>query len=509
MPKFKPYNQHQAQLLPPTLAECLPHDHFAFLVNEAVDGLDLAELERTYGASGAPAYDPRLMVKVLFYGYSQGIASSRKIEMALYENNAFRYLAGNRQPDHGTISLFRKSRLEGLKSLFAQLVLLCGRLDLADLSDISIDGTKIRADASKKNFYTQDRIDELKKKIGQDLADAIAGDEAEDEELGEKRSADQLPPHLADKESRKKAIEEARKQLDRLKEAEQAIRDKQGKCANQEERSLKKNNSVNLTDPDANLMKMKDGSYQLAYNVQLATADQVITDYEVTNEPADGSQFTGLVKGTEETTGQPVESAKADAAYFSKDTLEFCEEEGIDAYIPDPMKAKEEKEERDGTVPKYDRRNFCYDQDNDYFICPEGKPLVFKNVDGDRGRKYAGTECSACPAKTKCTKGQRRHLLFDQALDGMRRKMRDKLNTEDGKAKYLERLPEAEAPFGNLKRNLNFTRFHLRGKPMVLVETGLYSIAHNLVKIFNHLKKEKEKGNIIRLNPLMRSRAGA
>ena len=508
MPKFKPYNQHQAQLLPPSLAECLPRDHFAFLVNEAVDGLDLKELENSYGTGGAPAYDPRMMVKVLFYGYSQGVASSRRIEMSLYENNAFRYLAGNRQPDHGTISLFRKSRLEGLKGLFAQLVLLCGRLDLADLTDISIDGTKIRADASKKNFYTQERIDELKKRIGQDLADAIVEDEAEDEELGEKRSADQLPPHLADKAGRKKAIEEARKQLDRLREAEQAIRDKQEKCSNQEERGPKKNQSANLTDPDANLMRMKDGSYQLAYNVQLATSDQVIADYEVTNEPADGGQFTALIEGTQGVSGREVKSAKADAAYFSKETLEYCQKKTIDAYIPDQMKAKEEKEERDGTVPRYDRRNFRYDQDNDCFICPEGKVLTFQNIDGDRGRKYAGIACRDCPAKAKCTKGKRRYLYFDPELERLRKEMRNKLNTSAGKDKYLERLSEAEAPFGNLKRNLGFTGYRVRGKPMVLVETGLYAIAHNLVKIFNHLKKEKEKGNDIRLNALMRSWAG-
>jgi hypothetical protein len=254
---------------------------------------------------------------------------------------------------------------------------------------------------------------------------------------------------------------------------------------------------------------MKDGSYQLAYNVQIATADQVITDYEVSNEPADGSRFTALVEGTQAATGRKVESAKADAAYFSKETLEYCQKETIEAYIPDQMKAKEEKEDRDGTIPRYDRRNFHYDQDNDRFICPAGKFLTFRNIDGDRGRKYAGTDCRDCPAKAECTKGKSRYLLFDQELDRLRKKMRDKLNSKAGKAKYLERLSEAEAPFGNLKRNLGFTGYRVRGKPMVLVETGLYAIAHNLVKIFNHLKKEKEKGNNIRLNVLMRSRAGA
>jgi len=508
MPKFKPYNQSQAMLLPPRLADCLPVDHIAFLIDETVNNLDLSPLEATYSDSGCPAYDPGLMIKMLFYGHTQGVTSSRKLERAAYENNAFRFLAGNCQPDHGTISLFRKRHLTGLKEVFSQIVVLCGKLDMADLSDISVDGSKFKASASKKNLFSSERIESLNEKIEKALREAVAEDEAEDRRFGDQVGYNQIPAGLRDPAKRKKEIARARRRLQQLREADKRIRDKQGKVKTKEEGKLKKNSTSNTTDPDANLMKMKNNAYEMAQNAQLAAAGQVITGYDITDSACDQGQLKPMIEESERMTGRKVERVKADCGYFNKEDLKFCLGRGTDAYVPDQEKASEERQERTGKVPVFDRRNFCYRKDIDSFICPRGKPLAFVGIDRYKGRKYQGLECQSCPKRKECTKGERRCLFHDQEMETIRRDMRKKLNTVQGKAKYLERLSEIEPVFGHFRTVQNFTGFLARGKPMALIELGLHASAHNLVKIFNFLKKNKTTLEEAQLNTIMRLQAG-
>lgn len=504
MPKFKPYNQNQMFLLPPSLSDWLPSDHIARLVSDTVDELDLSAIEKTYSNNGAPAYCPRLMVKLFFFGHIKRVTSSRDIEKACVENIAFRYLSGNTQPDHGTLNLFRKNHLPGLKDLFSQIVMLCDRLNLIDPSEVSIDGTKAKACASKGNLYTQERIDKIREKIGKDLEEAIKLDEEEDKKFGDRRGYDQLPDSLSTPELRKKAIAEAKRKLEKLKQAEGRIKAKQEQCRDKEEKDLKKNSASNLTDPDANLMKMKDKSYQMGYNIQLSSSNQVITAYEVTDNAADTGQLKTMIEETESMTGQPVKKVKADAAYFTKAEILYLDNRSIDGYIPDPRKTEEEKQDKEGNIPEFDRRSFRYDQENDHFICPPGNILPFSNVDKKKGRKYVGESCADCPTKAKCTKGKHRYLFIDFELERLKKEMRAKLNTEEGKKIYASRMGEIEPVYGNLKQNQGFTQFRTRGKPMVLIETGLHSIAHNLVKMFNHLRGERRKQRIIELNALTR-----
>ena len=157
--KFMNYDQAQSFLLPPSLAECLPEDHISFVINDTVDHLDLSSIEKDYVEEGHPAYHPRMMVKLLFYAYSQGVRSSRKIENKTNEDIAFRYLTANKHIDHGTVNLFRKNHLSELPTIFAQIVLITSKLGLADLTDISLDGTKIKAQASKTNLFTKEGLD--------------------------------------------------------------------------------------------------------------------------------------------------------------------------------------------------------------------------------------------------------------------------------------------------------------------------------------------------------------
>ena len=496
-------------LLPPSFKECLPADHFCFVVSDIVDGLDLDSINDTYNNGdngGAPAYNPRLLIKVIFYAYSQGIRSSRKIENSLFENIPFRFLSGNTQLDHGTINLFRKNHLEKLPEVFAQIVILAGSLGLADLSDISIDGTKVKADASRKNLFTKEDIEKISTKIKDILAEAEKIDEAEDKQYGDKRGYNQIPEKLANPETRVKEIEKLKNKLVKFEEAKSRIEEKQTK-ASDKDLKLTKNKTSNTTDPDANLMQMKDKSYKVAYNCQFAAAGQIITAYDITDDPIDTHSLQTMVKKTIENTKQNLKVAKADAGYFNQDNIEFLKENKIEAFIPDTFKKDDEKKEKENKIFSYDSKYFTYDEGKDEFTCPEGKVLKFKKKE-DRGRRqYLCSSCSCCPKKSLCTKASARRIKVNHDLNKLRQEMREKLNSPEGKAKYEERMWEIEPVIGNLKHNQKLTTFLCRGKKKVSVELGLSCTAHNLIKIFNGLKKKEIQREEINLSSLMRLKA--
>ena len=177
MPKFKIYSQNQSYLLPPSLGDCLPKDHICFAISNIVDDLDLSPVERTYSSAGAPAYPPPALIKVLFLAYVQGLRSSRKIENELHSDIAFRFLSGNITPDHGTINLFRKNHLQNLKEIFAEIVAVADSLGMVDLTDISLDGTKIKANASKRHTVDLKQIDGYEKYFERVMREAEAIDQ--------------------------------------------------------------------------------------------------------------------------------------------------------------------------------------------------------------------------------------------------------------------------------------------------------------------------------------------
>jgi transposase len=515
--KFMNYDQKQSYLLPPTLSECLEEDHLCFTVSDIVDDLDLSKIEEGYKEEGHPAYHPKMMIKILFYGYTQGTRSSRKLENKTREDIAFRYLTANSHLDHGTINLFRKTHLGELPFIFTQIIAAIQGLGLADFSDISLDGTKIKAQASRDNLFTKVQIDELKARFESFLAEAEKIDEEEDKKFGSKRGYNQVPERLSDPKTRKEEIRKIQKKLAKLDQAGKDIDRKQEEAQKREEtkpkgrrdkRKLKNVSATtsNTTDPEANLMEMKNSSYKMAYNAQITASRQFIAAYDATNEATDTKSLPDMVKKTEENTKKKVKTVKADSAYFTKHSMIFLEDNQIDAFIPDRLKEVEgnngqsrmwkKKASKPKIFNKYDRKNFAYDEKNDRFICPEGKPLTLrqKNIFGDGIREYRGTECGDCPCRHLCVKSKKkRYLQVDFRLDKMVADMRAKLNTPEGKQKYRERQYEVEPVFGNLTHNLNFNEFLCRGKAMAMIELGLISSAHNIKKIFYALKRNKVK----------------
>ena len=502
MPKFKEYSQSQTMLLPPNINDWIPKDHRCFVINEIVNKLNISCVENTYSDNGASAYDPRMLIKIMFYSYTKGIRSSRKIEDLARENIVCRYLSANQFPDHGTINLFRKDHLKDLENLFAQVVVLCNGLGIIDPNDASIDGSIFKASASKKSTYDKETITKLKKKIGEILQEAEKIDDKEDKEYGKEKGYNEIPKKLKDPATRKKEIERLQEKMRKLEEADQAIDEKQAAAGTKTEKELTRNKTENTTDPDAKLMKMKKGkTYNPAYNGQIATSNQVILAYEITDEGADTNLLHPMIKKTEKNTGKKVEKAKADASYFSKNNLEEIERKEIDAYIPDQKKALEEKQERNNEIPKYDKRNFKYDEGKDEFICPKGKRLPFKRMSGEI-KKYLCSDCQNCPAKSQCAKSKNRSININPQFEKYKTEMREKLNSAKGKNKYLERMSDVEPVFGNIIYNQGAGHFLCRGKPMVKIEFGLSCLAHNLVKISNWIKKNKDNGEITQLETL-------
>jgi len=301
-------------------------------------------------------------------------------------------------------------------------------------------------------------------------------------------------------------IEKLKNKLVKFEEAKSRIEEKQTK-ASDKDLKLTKNKTSNTTDPDANLMQMKDKSYKVAYNCQFAAAGQIITAYDITDDPIDTHSLQTMVKKTIENTKQNLKVAKADAGYFNQDNIEFLKENKIEAFIPDTFKKDDEKKEKENKIFSYDSKYFTYDEGKDEFTCPEGKVLKFKKKE-DRGRRqYLCSSCSCCPKKSLCTKASARRIKVNHDLNKLRQEMREKLNSPEGKAKYEERMWEIEPVIGNLKHNQKLTTFLCRGKKKVSVELGLSCTAHNLIKIFNGLKKKEIQREEINLSSLMRLKA--
>src|ERR1700688_3490017 len=330
MPKgYRDYLPEQDLLLPPSLRDWLPENHLVYFVSDVVDQLDLSAIHVVYEKEkrGQPPYDPRLMTKLLVYGYCTGVFSSRRIQKRIQEDIPFKVLAAGNEPDFRTISDFRKIHLESQKKMFEQVLSLALECGSIKLGKISLDGTKMKANASKHKAMSYGRMNEkqqqLKEEVEQLLEQAEAVDEAEDREYGDKRG-DELPEELRRRETRLAKIKEAKKVL------EQRAKDKalaEGKSA--EEAKLAKpadKDQYNFTDPESRIMPGADGIVQ-GYNAQAAVEPtiQLIVGQRLTNASNDKQQMQPLVEAIEKQSNQRPQAVLADNGYCSDKNLEYLE----------------------------------------------------------------------------------------------------------------------------------------------------------------------------------------
>lgn len=474
------YNNKEMLLFPASIGDYLPKEHLAWIIDEVVDQLDLRCLYVKVPSVGNPSYHPKMMLKILFYGYATSTFSSRKIHKGLESDVAFIFLSGMQRPDFRTISDFRKNNTGKLSKLFVQIVKLCNKLGLVDLGHIALDSTVIKASADREKFYNKERLSKeeqaIHKRIKELLESAQRIDEEEDKLYGSDKRGDELPEELRSHEKRLKKIKEAKRQL--------------------EEESRKE---INLTDPEATFQRQRNHLIRPGYRAEVAVdeKEQVIVACDVTNKANDVEQLIPLIEQTAdnlpEVSAQDSVIVTADSNYSSMESLKKLEsKEYIDAYIPDvKYQAAQHGRITDEDSP-FHRKHFTYNPGKDVYICPNHKELTFRRRRKDE-RSYASiyscSECPSCRYFGTCTKSPKGRQIRAYDNLGYIYKMRRKLNTTDGKAIYSRRKTIVEPVFGNIKHNLRFREFLLRGLKKVKAEFLLMAIVHNVLKIAKFLRK--------------------
>lgn len=466
---FKPYRQDQTLLLPLSLDEFIPANHNSRIISAIVDKLDLSALYDKYcTTTGQNAYDPRMLVKVLFYATFKGIFSSRAIENELHTDTAFMYLAAMQKPTYRTIIRFRSNFFDELETIFEQIVRICLDLDLAGLSHVAFDGSKIKANASPKKAMTQKQ---LKRRIRKLLKKSVLTDEEEDALFGE--SSPYLFPEELAQDSK------VREEIERLIEAYNRLQDSDAK-------------RICLTDEDANVMKI--GQQHLpGYNIQTAVDEKahVIVAADVTTEENDYHQFVPMMEQVIHNTGRKPEISSGDPGYATYDNYQYLEDNDLYGLIPDRMHFIETY----GRPKYYPKSRFSYDPEHDQYTCPAGRTMRFvrtqKDKNGEFLRLYQGN-CSWCPLHLSCTKAKRR-TISRHPREELISKMRARLATPEGKAEYAKRITVAEAPFGNMKANNRWRELSHRGLKKVKGECLLHAIGHNLGVICKHAPIEEVK----------------
>lgn len=423
---YRPYFPEQDFLLPPSLREWLPESHLAFFVSDLIEELDLSAIESYYEREerGYPPYHPRMMTKVLVYGYCVGVFSSRKLEKRLLEDVAFRVLAAGNEPDFRTISEFRRIHLKALEGLFEQVLSLALKLGAMKLGRVAIDGSKVKANASKHKAMSYGRIAEeqkrLKAEVRQLLSEAEQADKEEDKRYGRCNRGDELPAELGRREERLKRIAAAKRELEERARAEA----EEKKDAKAEEAKPAPKAQHNFTDPESRIMKGPEGFVQ-AYNAQIAVEPglQLIVGQAVTQQANDKQQLLPMIDKVKQQSGQRVKEALADSGYCSEENLRAAKKKKVDLYVATG------KQKHHQPAPP----------------CPRG------------------------PIPKSAT-------LVDR--------MKRKLTTQAGRAVYATRKTIVEPVFGQIKHAQGFRQFMLRGYEKVQAEWALVCTTHNLLKLY-------------------------
>lgn len=501
---FKTNNQDQLSLLPPSYDELVPKNHPVRIVNTIIDCVDISALEKTYKGGGTSSYHPRMLLKVIIYAYLRNLYSSRKIEQALYENIHFMWLSGQSKPDHNTINDFRGKRLEGhLKKIFHQVVLLLVEQGVVSLKAIFVDGTKIEANANRYTFVWGKSIKTNKARIKKQLkelwsyVEKVYKDEQHIPNTPDFQviDADKIEAtiHQINEALQGKTIDKKIKQ--KLNYAKKNWPNNMAKYE-QQEAILKGRNSYSKTDTDATFMRMKDdhmqnGQLKPAYNVQASTNNQYLTNYTLAQTTADTTTLKNHLADHIDNYNQKPETLTADAGYGSEENYTDLEDKGITAFVKYNYFHKEQQDKKKGKINPFHPDQLHYNSQTDTYYCPMGQAMTCigiykkktKNGFTQQIHKYQAQNCNGCPLRSQCHKSKQ-HRIIERNYNLIRLKSKAKksLLSEQGIAKRKQRCWDVEAVFGNIKHNMNFKRFMLRGIDKVNVEIGLIAMAHNLKK---------------------------
>ena len=498
---FKSYNQNDNLLFPPCLGDFIAENDPVRVLNAIVDNLDISRIESSYEGGGASSYNPRMLVKVVFYAYLQNVYSGRKMEQLLRRDVNFMWLSGMQFPDFNTINLFRKHRLaDVVDDLFTQVVEMLVEGKFVSLDVQYIDGTKIEAAANKYTFVwkkaTKTNQEKLDRKVKAVLAEAERelnmelGVEPEEimtsQEMSER--TDEIlskmdEQGISDKRLRKAVSDVKKNQVAKMKEYEDKLE------------ILGERNSYSKTDHDASFMRMKEdamnnGQTKPGYNIQISTENQFITHYSMSWRPSDWGTFIPHMESFERRYGRQSREAVADSGYGNEQNYEYLEKHSIDAYVKYTMFHQELKRKyvKNPFLPEH----LYYNASDDYFVCPMGQHMTFV---GERFREaelgyrqttrlYQARNCTGCPLRCLCFKGKGDRTIEVNVKSRMYRdKAKEMLTSERGLYHRSMRPIEPEAVFGQIKYDGGFRRFHYRGNRLVRAEFATVAIAHNIRKL--------------------------
>lgn len=540
---FKPCKNGDGFLFPPYLGDLIPANHPVRLINAMVEKLDITDILNTYKGGGSSSYHPRMLIKLLVYGYFDGVTSSRKLEQSTHENVCYMWLCGMNKPTYATISTFRSGRLKGkVKDLFASIIKEIYSQEQLQLGTHFIDGTIFESAANRYTYVWRKNVERYKSqteaKIRAILADVdkyLSADESEDEEVNEGQNEPQIKgsqtkeksdcqeeqvetssnckaqspieeeqkKESIDSDYVKKKIEEYKTKKDKavdkkLKKLEKDFLQKLLKYEEQE-RILNGRNSYSKTDLDATFMRLKEDRRgkpipKPAYNIQLSTCNQFILNYSLHQNTNDSTCLIDHMVESQQLFEKhdlpDIEGANTDGIYGTQENYEFLEENGIANYVKYPSFDKELKNKSNEKKP-FDARSLFYNETHDFFVCPMGqrmhktgqKTVTRKNGYKVRIDEYQNSRCSNCPLKGVCHKGDGvRKIDFNRELERYRKQAFDNLTSEKGKILRSQRSVDVEPVFGHFKFNRQWDRFTLIGLKKAEIELGLHAIAHNLRK---------------------------
>jgi len=449
---FKPCDRDQQYLLPPSMRDWLPPGDLAYFVIDVVEALDLSAIYAYYewdpetgqpkAASGQPPFHPKMMTALLLYAYANGTPSSRRIAKLCERDAGYRIVSANQQPDFRTISEFRRIHLAALKKLFVQVLHLAREAGLVKLGHVALDGTKVKANASKHSAMSYDRMKEAEEQYEREIAELLRKaeetDAAEDAEYGAERRGDEVSKELEFRKTRLAKIREAKAALEaaakekaraegKLDENDQPIPPKGGRPPATPPGEPKPRDQRNFTDPESRIMKMPTKAFDQAYNCQAVVdaESQIIVAEDVTDAANDKEQVVPMVEEIEANLGEKPDQLSADSGYYSEANVTALRERGIDDYL-----------------------------------CPD--------------RMKHGSEPAPAP---------RGRIPDDRSFtDQVRRKLR----TKHGHAAYGLRKQTVEPVFGQIKEGRGLRQFLLRGLEKVRGEWSLWCTTHNLLKLWRH-----------------------
>jgi len=440
--------REQCFLLPPSVNEFVLPDAPVRILSEIVDSMDCSVLYKRYQGGGAPAYEPRMLLKVLLFGYSQGIRSSRKLAQSLEHDLRFMFLAEMAKPDFHTLCRFRRKHEEPIKSLFKETVGVAKTMGMVMLEHAAVDGTKLEANVARRRVLDADQIEkrqgDVDEKIASILKEAEEADSREDAEHGDDRG-DEIPEELQSLQARK----------ERLQRAKELLAQEGGKA-------------VATTDPQSRLMKTQVGC-RAAYNAQAAVdeANHIIIAADVTQDEVDNAQLVPILEQAKEQCRELPKQVSADAGYWSAASLDYLDHESLDGYIATSWTTGRLAASLDG---------WTYDSEQDVYRSASGEEMYFNREREQGGRQYR--------IYRKCSGGRKE--VWVRQNNALGAAMRAKLSTPEGRAVYSLRQQTVEPVFGHIKSVLGLRRLLLRGLSGARIEYLLACAAYNILKVIRY-----------------------